>query len=170
MIKFAERKMLDFVNFLNWAYPTEKDVYLTILHGHDCVEVGGEVAWAAYGVSGGKSDPVILVAGEVSPEVMFAAGKSQNDDPNEILFEDLAHEYGHHIQNCRSDAEYNEKEAERFAKEAMSKWLDFEPLNKKELFDECLRQRGRITKLQKQNIELLKLILQSVTERKAGGD
>lgn len=173
MIKFAERKMLDFVNFLNWAYPTEKDVYLTVLHGHDCVEVGGEVAWAAYRVCG-KSVPVILVAGEVSPEVMFAAGKSQSDDPNEILFEDLAHEYGHHIQYCRGDADYNEEEAERFAKEAMSKWLDFEPLNKKELFDECLRQRGRITKLQKQNIELLKLILklilQSETERKAGGD
>lgn len=129
MIKFAERKMLDFVNFLNWAYPTEKDVYLTILHGHDCVEIGGEVAWAAYGVSGGKSDPVILVAGEVSPEVMFAAGKSQNDDPNEILFEDMAHEYGHHIQYCRGDAEYNEEEATLFAQEAIEKWkgLHFVP-------------------------------------------
>ena len=153
MIRFAERKMLDFVNFLNWAYPTEKDAYLTILHGHDCVEfVGGEVAWAAYGASGGKSDPVILVAGEVSPEAMFAAGKSQSDDPNEILFEDLAHEYGHHVQYCRGDADYNEEEAERFAKEAMSKWPDFGPLDKKELFDECLRQRSRVTKLQKHNI------------------
>lgn len=170
MIKFAERKMLDFVNFLNWAYPTEKDVYLTILHGHDCVEVGGEVAWAAYGASGGKSDPVILIAGEVSSEVALAAGKGKDDGPDEILFENLAHEYGHHVQHCRSDAEYNEKEAERFAKEAMSKWPDFEPLDKKELFDECLRQRGRITKLQKQNIELLKKILQTETEHKKGGD
>lgn len=170
MIKFAERKMLDFVNFLNWAYPTEKDVYLTILHGHDCVEVGGEVAWAAYGASGGKSDPVILIAGEVSSEVALAAGKGKDDGPDEILFENLAHEYGHHVQHCRSDAEYNEKEAERFAKEAMSKWPDFEPLDKKELFDECLRQRGRITKLQKQNIELLKKILQTETDHKKGGD
>lgn len=80
------------------------------------------MAWAAYGVSGGKSDPVILVAGEVSPEVMFTAGKSQDDDPNEILFEDMAHEYGHHIQYCRGDAEYDEEEATKFAQEAMEKW------------------------------------------------
>lgn len=169
MIRFAERKMLDFVNFLNWTYPTEKDVYLTILHEHDCVAVGGEVAWAAYRVCG-KSDPVIFIAGEVSSGVALAAGKGKGDDPNEILFEDLAHEYAHHIQYCRGDAEYNEEEAERFAKEAMSKWPDFEPLDKKELFDECLRQRGRITKLQKQNIELLKKILQTETEHKKGGD
>ena len=49
----------------------------------------------------------------------------------------MAHEYGHHIQYCRGDADYNEEEAKRFAKEAMSKWPDFEPLDKKELFDEC---------------------------------
>ncbi|MGE4501221.1 MAG: hypothetical protein AB7C96_12805 [Hydrogenovibrio sp.] len=169
MIKFAENKMVDFVNFLNWTYPTEKDAYLTILHGHDCVEVGGEVAWAAYRVCG-KSVPVIFIAGEVSSGVAIAAGKGKGDDPNEILFEDLAHEYAHHIQYCRGDAEYNEEEATRFAKEAMSIWPNFEPLDKKELFDECERQRGRIIKLQKQNIELLKLILQSETKCKAGGD
>ena len=124
MIKLAEDRLINFVEFLNVNWPTEKDVYLSILHAYDSVDAGGERAWAVYGLPEGDNKPVIYIAGEVPEEI-----KAEYDgiDPEDIILEDLAHEYCHHIQNCegRLSAEGDEKEeaeAAEFATKALDMW------------------------------------------------
>lgn len=124
MIKLAENRLINFIEFLNFNWPTREDVYLSVLHTYDSVQAGGERAWAVYGLPEGDGKPVIYIAGEVPEEV-----KAEYDgiDPEDIILEDLAHEYCHHIQNCegRLSEEGDEKEeteAEEFATKAMDMW------------------------------------------------
>ena len=120
MIKLADFILFQFVDFLNDKYPTSKDVYLSVLHGNDSVKADdGSAGWAVYSpanVNGTKKD-IILLPGEV-PDV---EGANKN-----IILENLAHEYCHHIQNCEGRLKNNKKietEAVEFAAMVMRRWL-----------------------------------------------
>ena len=126
MIKLAENRLINFIEFLNDNWPTEEDVYLSVLHTYDSVEAGGERAWAVYAVPEGESKPVIYIAGEVPEDVQK---EYIGTEPKDIILEDLAHEYCHHIQYCEGrmpdeeDDETAEAEATVFATKAMDMWM-----------------------------------------------
>ncbi len=119
MIKFANENLISFIGFLNEKYPTEKDVYLVILHGNDSVAADdGSSGWAVYSPSkvNMSEKDIILLPGEI-PDV---EGMTEN-----IILENLAHEYCHHIQNCEGrlkDKKKNEKEAIEFAAMILRRW------------------------------------------------
>ena len=126
MIKLADNRLTNFIEFLNVNWPTREDVYLSVLHTYDSVEAGGERAWAVYAVPEGEGKPVIYIAGEVPEDVQE---EYIGVDPKDIILEDLAHEYCHHIQYCegRLPEEEEDKKAEdeaaKFATKAMDMWM-----------------------------------------------
>ena len=121
MIKLADYILFKFVDFLNDKYPTSKDVYLSVLHGSDSVKAddGSAAGWAVYSPAklNGRGKDIILLPGEV-PDI-------EGIDENVIL-ENLAHEYCHHIQNCEGRLKNNKKvetEAVEFDAMVMRRWL-----------------------------------------------
>ena len=126
MIKLAENRLINFIEFLNVNWPTEKCVYLTVLHNYDCVAIGEEKAWAVYKRPETIRDrAVIYSAGEV-PQDVIAEAAHAGTDSKDIIFENMAHEYCHHMQHCRDRKPFPdediEKEAEEFAVKAMKIW------------------------------------------------
>jgi len=125
VIKLAENRLINFIEFLNVNWPTREDVYLSVLHTYDSVWEGEERAWAVYGVPEGDNEPVIYIAGIVPEEVQE---EYVGTDPKDIILEDLAHEYCHHIQYCEGrlpeeEDEKAETEAAEFATKAIDAFL-----------------------------------------------
>jgi hypothetical protein len=112
MIKFADEKFSNFVKWLSKTYPTSQDVYVSVMHGHDSLQVED---CTSYGVYIPDDNPVIFIPSDV-PEGI-------NIDSDIYRFECFAHEYAHHIQNCENrleESEKTEKEAENFAKHSVN--------------------------------------------------
>ena len=116
MIRFAGQDQFGaFVEWLNKRYPASEPVTLAVLPGYDCVadDDGTPGGWAAYT----PGDRVIWCPGE-PPQV---DGLSQ-DEILEIMLQELAHEYVHHLQAC-DGREFDEDEAERRAREMVAEFL-----------------------------------------------
>lgn len=110
MIHYAPKNIENFIEFLNSNYPTTKNVYVSVMHGYDCLDCGDDRVFAAYSHYGDV--PVIITAG--------SKPKGLEDEPW-VLEHHIAHEYCHHRQWCDS-RDFDEEEAEKFAATAVATW------------------------------------------------
>jgi len=124
MIKLTNSDILGFIAFLSIKYPTPDDVYLTVLHGYDCVEAeDGTKGFAVYSprFNNQMGKNIIMLPGEYPEE---------GDIFNKItVLESLAHEYFHHIQNCdvvliKENSKKIESDAEKFAQKVVFEYLN----------------------------------------------
>lgn len=119
MIQFAEKEVMEFVEYLSKYRPTKNDVRLTVLHGFDSIGNGEEVlGFGTYS----SEQKIIMVAGECPEEIAVAGGDGIKEW---FLMETIAHEYYHHIQFSEGNGENTmsdeaELEAERFVEEVMN--------------------------------------------------
>jgi hypothetical protein len=120
MIKYANDKISAFIGWLNENYGIKEPVYITVMHGYDSIQSDNGEGFAAYYPA---EPPVMFVAGE-APESVIKEGV----DGDEFLYEIIAHEYAHHIQNSKgelpvSESKKSEEYAERFAKRVVKEYL-----------------------------------------------
>lgn len=115
MIRFAKKEMSNFLGFLNCEYPTNKDVFISVMHDYDCLDIGNDRVYAAYKHTG--KVPVIIVAGEAPADVNMPW----------ILEHHIAHEYCHHRQWCNNQS-FDENEAEEFAQKAVASWISYQEI------------------------------------------
>lgn len=119
MIKFADEKIINFVNWLNKYYPTSQDVQFSILVGYDCVGNDDKIGFAIYG---NTDDYIVIFCAD--PQMVAKSCELSEDDMWETALTNIAHEYRHHIQATEfnwSEEEMNSDKAENDAEE----WSDF---------------------------------------------
>lgn len=100
MIRISNKTIDNIIAYLNDIYPTDKEVFIHICEGYDCIDVNGQVG---FGVSHAPDN-------EDENFEIWVAGDMDSD----MLITTIAHEYKHFIQYCNSEG-FDEDEAERFA-------------------------------------------------------
>ncbi len=124
MIIVANKRILDFIDFLNRNYPLEEEIKVTCLHGYDAVmddETDGH-GFAVYL----PEQKYILLPMEIPENVKEEALKDPELE-RDFVIHNLAHEYCHAIQDKNGDFEKYGVEklddyADKFADGAVAKF------------------------------------------------
>ena len=124
---FEDKRIFDFIEFLNEKYNTEKICLLTILNGVVSMDEQGELesAYQDYGEIG-----IIALTTETPERIVDGNGKDASKwyYQNYILLK-LAHEYAHHLQSVdmiENPQEENENEivANKYAHKFVKEFLE----------------------------------------------
>ena len=110
MIVDATNRIRKFIDFINAKNLTDVPCEIALLTANGAVTEGGETAFAVYF----WDKKVMYVAAELS---YLAEEEGMTEaDVERVIFENMAHEYVHHLQYVRGD-EVSEEEAERVCRE-----------------------------------------------------
>ena len=101
MIKLVNDVVNETIEFLNNRYPSDKDVYISIVRGcsmiMDNTIKAGETGFGTYV----KDTKTIYIAGNMP------------DQSEEMIIRTIGHEYGHFLQDI-DDTGFDEEQAEQF--------------------------------------------------------
>jgi hypothetical protein len=115
MIKFASDKILNFIDWLNKNYGVEKPVYITLLHGWDCLKTDNDqFACSSYSPTLSYPDQPAMVVPADTPE--------EFDDIPDYTLECIAHEYYHHIQFCNGKLSEESQDEDSEQETEAGKW------------------------------------------------
>ena len=104
MILLSNKTITNVIEYLNDQYPTDREVYMHICEGYDCIDVDNQVG---FGVS------KVPTSAEENFEIWIAGDLS-----DECLITTIAHEFAHFIQYIHGEP-FDEDEAEEFANKVL---------------------------------------------------
>ena len=124
MLTNNEPKVRSFIKFLNNKRLTRKLCKVVILHEYDSVSYDGAIAFALYA----PHENTMYVAGDL--DYLIAEEDFTEEDVQNMLMENIAHEYVHHLQ-WSEDKEICEDEATKRAGEFVEEYLEEKKKTKK---------------------------------------
>ena len=119
MIKILDKFDLNFIGFLNSKHFTDEVVKVSVLHNYESVEsdASGNSGFAVYL----PELKTIMLPTETPDELIKIY--EENNECNDFVIHNLAHEYKHFLQDVNSQ-EFNEEEADKFADEMVAEYLE----------------------------------------------
>lgn len=106
-----------FISFINNKHLVSEPVYLTILYGYD--SIGAEDGESGFGAYNPQTKSIMIA----DPNVLKSSFGLSDEDAVDTTISNIAHEYFHHIQFCKNEANTcdvtnhccNENDAELFS-------------------------------------------------------
>lgn len=114
MIKTIDKRIIEFIDFLNLNYPTVSDVSVAFLAGHDCIEAGEDTAYACYS----PAEALIYLPTEIPEKFKELRDELERD----FIILNLAHEFAHFLQDVKGE-DFGEEGAEEFAAKAVLEFV-----------------------------------------------
>ena len=124
MLRVLDKRMEEFVQFLNNKYPCNADIRILPLHGYDSVtsDASGAEGFAVFL----PEENIIMLPMDVPQNIL-----EENDEEltRDFVIHNLAHEYAHALQfngDRKADEDKLEEDADIFAERAVREFVDFQ--------------------------------------------
>lgn len=129
MLRVLDKRMEEFIQFLNNKYPCNADIRILPLHGYDSVtsDTSGAEGFAVFL----PEENIIMLPMEVPQKILE---ENDEDFTRDFVIRNLAHEYAHALQfngDREVDEDLLEEDADTFAERAIQAFHDLEQVTVK---------------------------------------
>ena len=129
MLRVLDKRMEEFIQFLNNKYPCNADIRILPLHGYDAVtsDTSGAEGFAVFL----PEENIIMLPMEVPQKILE---ENDGDFTRDFVIRNLAHEYAHALQfngDREVDEDLLEEDADTFAERAIQAFHDLEQVTVK---------------------------------------